>query len=736
MTPDSYSMVILRPLITAILILNGAISAITAVILWSYKHTRLTRYASALVAMMSAATFLYVLEIIDSTLPTKFVWHRFQFITGDVIVPVLWLVFALVYARRDDLLTRRNAALLLVIPVLSMLFAIFNEPLQLIWVSEYVGPAPIYDVRSVGFGGWSFVHVAWVYLVTIASVYLLLQAMGRAPEVYRAQVRALVLALVLPILAGYLNVPMPDLPVRLIPVAISLGGLLVVWSFMRYRLLELTPIARDVILESMQDGVLVLDAENRVLDVNQTAVSFFNISTRQMIGQPIDQLVDNWGRLAGRLMRPERQGQLVVNGRSFDVTSVQLRNQEQEAIGSILTLRDITQQRLLEEEFRQAQKMEALGLLTGGVAHDLNNVLTVIRSYTDLLLHERTGLEMRPRRYAEAVKKASLQASDLVQQLLSFSRKQVWEPKLVNLNELVEDVVQMVARLIGEQIKIETELVRDPKPVEADPNQLRQLILNLAINARDAMPQGGTLTLRTQHCHVGDGMQTMNGRLAPGEYAVLAVQDTGVGMDEVLQQRIFEPFFTTKGAGQGTGLGLAIVTGVVAQAEGGIVVESAVGQGTTFTIYLPVMGVGLETAVADADNSNTWATGSETILLAEDEESVLELVEEVLEEQGYQLLTAKDAMGAITLSDAYPGTIDLLLTDVIMPGMNGRELAESLRAARPALKILYMSGYTRDVLAQNLNLDHPVRLLRKPFTPEELVNYVRDVLDEDTLTRP
>ncbi|MCA9996660.1 MAG: response regulator, partial [Anaerolineales bacterium] len=631
---------------------------------------------------------------------------------------------------------RRNAALLLVIPILSTLFAIFNEPLQLIWVSEYVGPAPIYDVRSVGFGGWSFVHVAWVYLVTIASVYLLLQAMGRAPEVYRAQVRALVLAMVLPILAGYLNVPMPDLPVRLIPVAISLGGLLVVWSFMRYRLLELTPIARDVILENMQDGVIVLDAENRVLDVNQTAVSFLNASPRKLVGQPIDQLVDSWARLAGRLAQPDRQGRLMVNGRSFDVTAVQLRNQAQEAIGAILTLRDTTQQRLLEEEFRQAQKMEALGLLTGGVAHDLNNVLTVIRSYTDLLLHERTGLEMRPRRYAEAVKKASLQASELVQQLLSFSRKQVWEPRLVSLNEVVDDVVQMVTRLIGEQIKIETVLVRDPRLVEADPNQLRQLILNLAINARDAMPQGGTLTLRTQHHRAVDGMPTMNGRLAPGEYAVLMVEDTGIGMDELLLQRIFEPFFTTKGVGQGTGLGLAIVTGVVAQAEGGIVVESQPGSGTKFIIYLPVAGGEEETAVAATDDSRKWATGSETILLAEDEESVLELVEEVLEEQGYQLLTAKDAMGAITLSDAYPGTIDLLLTDVIMPGMNGRELAESLRASRPDIKILYMSGYTRDVLAQNLNLDRPVRLLRKPFTPEELINSVRDVLDDETLAHP
>lgn len=728
-------MVILRPLITAILILNGAISAITAVILWSYKHTRLTRYASALVAMMSAATFLYVLEIIDSTLPPKFVWHRFQFITGDVVVPVLWLVFSSVYARRDDLLTRRNMGLMLTIPVLSAVFAILNEPLQLIWVNEYVGPAPIYDVRSVGFGGWSFVHVAWVYLVTIASIYLLLQAMGRAPEVYRAQVRALVVAMVLPILAGYLNVPLPDLPVRLVPVATGFGGLLVVWSFMRYRLLELTPIARGVILENMQDGVIVLDAESRVLDVNQTAVSFLNSSTRQMVGQPIVQHVAEWERLAGRLARPGRLGQLVVNGRSLDVASVQLYNESQEVIGSIITLRDMTQQRLLEEEFRQAQKMEALGLLTGGVAHDLNNVLTVIRSYTDLLLHERTGLEMRPRRYAEAVKKASLQATDLVQQLLSFSRKQVWEPKLVNLNELVEDVVQMVTRLIGEQIKIQTDLVRDLRPVEADPNQLRQLILNLAINARDAMPQGGTLTLRTGVART-EGLQVVNGRLAAGEYALLAVQDTGVGMDEALQQRIFEPFFTTKGAGQGTGLGLAIVLGVVAQAEGGVVVESAVGQGTTFMIYLPVTGVGGETAVAAVREETVWATGSETILLAEDEESVLELVEEVLEEQGYRLLTAKDAMGAITLSDAYPGTIDLLLTDVMMPGMNGRELAESLRAARPTLKILYMSGYTHDVLAQKLDLNHPVRLLRKPFTPEELVNYVRDVLDDDVLTHP
>lgn len=728
-------MVIFRPLVTAILILNGAISAITAVILWSYKHTRLTRYASALVAMIAAATFFYVLEIIDSTLPTKFVWHRFQFITGDVVVPLLWLIFAVVYARRDELLTRGRVALVLLLPILSILFAIFNEQLQLIWVGEYVGPAPIYDVRSVGFGSWSFVHVAWVYAVTIASVYLLLQAMGRAPEVYRAQVRALVLAMLLPIVAGYLNVPLPEMPVRLIPAAISFGGLLVVWSFMRYRLLELTPIARDVILENMQDGVIVLDTEGRVLDLNSTAVSFFNLNMRQTIGQPIEQVVDEWPRLLVRLARPERQGRLLANGRSLDVTAVNLRNQEQEVIGSILTLRDITQQQLLEEEFRQAQKMEALGLLAGGVAHDLNNVLTVIRSYTDLLLHERTGLEMRPRRYAEAVKKSSLQASDLVQQLLTFSRKQVWQPQLVNLNDIVADVVQMVNRLIGEQITIQTDLTRDPKPVEADPNQLRQLIINLAINARDAMPQGGMLTIRTQNQTLSHA-KTITGQLAAGAYVALMVQDTGTGMDAATQERIFEPFFTTKQAGQGTGLGLAIVMGVVAQAEGGIVVESELGVGTTFHVYLPVVSSSAVAIANEQPMATPWATGSETILLAEDEESVLELVEEVLEEQGYQLLSAKDAMGAITISEAYPGTIDLLLTDVIMPGMNGRELAESLRASRPHLKIMYMSGYTKDIISQNLNVSHGTRLLQKPFTPEALIKMVRDVLDDDTLTHP
>jgi signal transduction histidine kinase/CheY-like chemotaxis protein len=456
---------------------------------------------------------------------------------------------------------------------------------------------------------------------------------------------------------------------------------------------------------------------------------------RQTIGQPIEQVVDEWPRLMGRLARPERQGRLLANGRSLDVTAVNLRNQEQEVIGSILTLRDITQQQLLEEEFRQAQKMEALGLLAGGVAHDLNNVLTVIRSYTDLLLHERTGLEMRPRRYAEAVKKSSLQASDLVQQLLTFSRKQVWQPQLVNLNDIVADVVQMVNRLIGEQIAIQTDLTRDPKPVEADPNQLRQLIINLAINARDAMPQGGMLTIRTQNQTLPH-TETITGRLTAGAYVALLVQDTGTGMDAATQERIFEPFFTTKQTGQGTGLGLAIVMGVVTQAEGGIVVESELGVGTTFHVYLPVVSSSAVAMANEQPMATPWATGSETILLAEDEESVLELVEEVLEEQGYQLLSAKDAMGAITISEAYPGTIDLLLTDVIMPGMNGRELAESLRASRPHLKIMYMSGYTKDIISQNLNVSHGTRLLQKPFTPETLIKMVRDVLDDDTLAHP
>jgi PAS domain S-box-containing protein len=389
---------------------------------------------------------------------------------------------------------------------------------------------------------------------------------------------------------------------------------------------------------------------------------------------------------------------------------------------------DITQRKQLEDELRQAQKMEAVGQLAGGVAHDFNNLLTVITGRSALLLG-RLKADDPLRRSIEQIQKTADRAAALTRQLLAFSRKQVLQRKVLDLNTTVSDMSAMLRRLIGEDI----DLLLTPGPgaghVNADPGQLEQVLLNLAVNARDAMPRGGTLGVETDNVRLDAEPPDRPNALPPGPYAVLRVMDTGVGMDAATQARIFEPFFTTKAPGKGTGLGLSMVHGVVRQHGGAIRVRSVPGGGTTFEIYLPQVEAPTETNGADEAGSRP-ATGQETILLVEDEEDVRALAREVLERQGYTVLEAGDGVQALQCCEAEGDRIDFILTDVVMPRMSGRELVDRVRAARPDMRVLYMSGYTEDAIVRHGVLDSSIRLLSKPFRPIDLIEKVREVLDK------
>jgi PAS domain S-box-containing protein len=393
-------------------------------------------------------------------------------------------------------------------------------------------------------------------------------------------------------------------------------------------------------------------------------------------------------------------------------------------------MEDITETRTLELQLRQAQKMEAIGRLAGGIAHDFNNLLMVISGYSEFLL-ERLGPDPKLRGPAQEISNATQRATSLTRQLLAFSRKQMLAPKVLDLNEVVAENLKMLTRMIGEDI----DLVMVPGPalgaVRADPGQIDQVIMNLAVNARDAMPHGGKLTIETANVTLDENFTRTHSPLTPGDYIMLALSDTGIGMDSETQSRIFEPFFTTKGA-KGTGLGLSTVYGIVKQSGGFIFVDSQPQRGTSFRAYFPRVDAREDPAATQESLSLSRAShGQETILLVEDESNLRRLARHYLETQGYKILEAEDGAAALQIVDGYPGTINLLLTDVIMPGMNGRELAAHISQLLPEVRVLYMSGYTEDAVGHDGTLDAGISLLQKPFSLPALRDRVREVLDSE-----
>ncbi|MBI3965061.1 MAG: response regulator, partial [Chloroflexi bacterium] len=363
----------------------------------------------------------------------------------------------------------------------------------------------------------------------------------------------------------------------------------------------------------------------------------------------------------------------------------------------------------------------------GGIAHDFNNMLGVILGHTELLLAE-PDLNRSFRADLADIRDAATRSADLVRQLLAFSRKQVLQPKVLNLNETVSGTTKMLRRLIGEDVELKTSLDPVLRPVKADPGQIEQVLLNLATNARDAMPRGGRLTISTTNTALRRGRRPQGDGLPAGQYVVVTVSDSGGGMDAATQERIFEPFFTTKEQGKGTGLGLATVYGIIKQSGGHVAVESQLGHGTTFRIYLPA----IEQAAAlgsEQTECNRLIRGLENILLVEDEPGLRHLIQHVLERAGYTVLAAGNGAEALERAGRHVDRIHLAIVDVVMPGLNGCELAESLRQQYPGMRALYMSGYSDDILSRHGALAEDVALLPKPFTPAALTRRIREVLD-------
>ena len=495
------------------------------------------------------------------------------------------------------------------------------------------------------------------------------------------------------------------------------------------------------VLNNTLDAIVTIDEKGTVSMINRAGAKLFGRPESEVVGQNVNMLMpdpyhkEHDGYLANYMQTGiakiigigrEVQG-LRKDGSVFplDLAVTEFRLENKRYFVGIL--RDISDRKKLEAQLQQSQKMEAFGQLAGGVAHDFNNLLTVISGYANLLFAQLPASDPKTK-MIDQIRLAGERAASLTRQLLAFSRRQILEPRILDVNDIVRDIEKMLRRLIGEDLSLTTVLGSNLHSVKVDPGQLGQVITNLCLNSRDAMPQGGKITIETSDVELDESYVEKHQEVRCGQFVLVAISDTGCGMTPEVMARVFEPFFTTKGVGHGTGLGLAVVHGIIKQSGGSIEVYSEVGVGTTFKIYLPA--IQQQTAVLFGNSMEPPLSGSGTILLVEDEESLRELGVLILEECGYTVLEASDGEAALRIIANDPDRIDLLVTDVVMPQMGGRKLAEILREKRPELRVLFMSGYTDDAVVRHGVLQANVNFLQKPFSPSALSKRVREILDQ------
>jgi PAS domain S-box-containing protein len=600
------------------------------------------------------------------------------------------------------------------VAVLSIILALIPALLLSDVVESRLVVFAVAIMVSAWYGGWKPGLVATSFALTV-SAYFSLQA-ARSPADYRKAVIHLTLFVFVALLICSFN-----------------GALRAAQESLRRSEFNFRSLVTNA-----PYGVCSCDSAGIILNANPALVAMLDFcSASELVGQNLGNLYTDsqqWFTLADHLRSLKKFAGLSADWKTKNGAPILVRlsgrafRGENNAIFFELFAEDVTERRALEQQLRHAQKMEAVGRLAGGIAHDFNNLLMVICGYSEFLL-ERIGSNPALRNPTQEIAKAAERATTLTRQLLAFSRKQMLAPQLMDLNAVVTENLKMLTRLIGEDIALIMVPGGNLGAVKADPGQIEQVIMNLAVNARDAMPQGGKLTIETANVTLDEDYAQFHSSVKPGEYVMLALSDTGIGMDSETQSHIFEPFYTTKGT-KGTGLGLSTVYGIVQQSEGYVWLYSEPNKGTTFKIYLPRVSASNDRVASEAVVTQFEPVrGQETILLVEDEATLRELARLALEKQGYTLIEAGDGAGAMQLSYAHQGAIHLLLTDVIMPGMNGRELANQLTERRPEMKVLYMSGYTENAIGHNRTLDAGITLLQKPFTLSALAAKVREVLD-------
>jgi PAS domain S-box-containing protein len=878
--------------------------------------------------MLSVAlwSLAYVFELGSPDLGTKVLWAKIKYI-GIVSVPMAWLFFVLMFTKQEQWLASRKIVFLTIIPIITLLLVWTNDLHGLIWSSIGTNNSSLSPMPVLTHGAWFWIQTIYSYLILLFATILVLEALIRSSHLYSHQTVGLLISILAPWAGNVLHftgsTPLPDMD--LTPFAFTLTGFALAWSVFGFGLLNIVSVAQEQFIESMSDIVIVINALNRIVDLNPAAQRIIGVTGSEAIGQAATKVLANWSDLlvhthnitniteahseivldekkeqrryfdlnisplfdqnhllAGRLIvlrditkrkqaeevlqrahdelerevenrtaellvanedlkceikermsaeeklrksltligkakrewestvdslpqficLVDNQGSIlrtnrtverwnleqVVNvkgrkihelfhprcidpdcylkdfwphawrglacGQSAEVEvedgvmerylHIQVqpipaqahRKGEETTSYAVVVLNDITERKraeseiaVLEEQLRQAQKMEAIGRLTGGIAHDFNNLLTPITGYAQLAMRTLSPSDPMHADLQE-IQNSADRAAKLIRQMMSFSRRQPLKPQVVNVNNVLLDLGKMLRRLIGEHIELVTLPDPDLGSVKVDPGQFEQVIVNLAVNARDAMSKGGKLILETSNVSLDKDYTYQHGGINPGKYIRVTVSDTGDGMTEQVKARLFEPFFTTKEDGKGTGLGLATCYGIIKQSGGHILVYSELDQGTTFKIYLPFIEEDVS-SLPMRDNAGYLPRGNETVLVVEDEPLVRNLAVRILREHGYTVLEAANGHEAMYIVDQHvEEKIHLLLTDVVMPHMGGKELAESVKTLRSDTKVLFTSGYTDNVLALHHNLLSPdIAFLEKPFSPGALLRKTREVLD-------
>ncbi|MFB3886025.1 MAG: histidine kinase N-terminal 7TM domain-containing protein [Thermodesulfobacteriota bacterium] len=864
----------------------------------------------------------YAFELGTVNLQTRLFWTRIKFL-GIVLVPVAWFFFTLKHSGREEWLKLKKIAFLVTIPTITFFLIWTNEYHGLFWNLSRPDRTTPLPMQFSLYGPWFWVHTSYSYLLLFVGSILLIRTLIGSPYLNRGQGIALLISVLSPWAGNALSIlnlsPFQNLD--LTPFAFTLTGIGLAWSLFQFRLLDIVPAARETVIEGMSDAVIVMDAQNRIVDINPSAQRLVGRSPSGSIGQPFETVLSNWPDLIDRhRIRSEVHSETVrfenEGRRYFDLSISTLRDRHGVVTGRLMVLRDITERKqaeetlqnahdelekkvkdrtaelllvneqlkkeieerawaeeelkeslkligtakrewesttdslaqliclfdnwgyilranrmvekwnlgdvknikgktahellhpncpdpscymkdvwpeiwervvkgkpadfevedqtlkrylhfqvrpispqkyakdeeiashavavvtditetkraerertVLEDQLRQSQKMEAVGRLAGGIAHDFNNLLTPIVGYSQLARRRlSSGDPMRD--YLQEIEKAAERAATLIRQLLTFSRRQPLKSQILNLNNVLMDMDKMLRRIIGEHIELITIPASNLGSVKVDPSQFEQVLVNLAINARDAMANGGKLILETSNVSFDSDYIHHHAGISPGNYVMVAISDTGCGMQPEIRERIFEPFFTTKGRSGGTGLGLSTVHGIIKESQGYILVYSEPDKGTTFKIYLPRVEAEA-IALPPRDEIGYLPKGDETILLVEDETSVRNLTAHVLREQGYTVLEAANGSEALSVVlDRAVEPIHLLFTDVVMPQMGGKELAERLKTMQPNTKILFTSGYPDSTIIYQGLLDPDVDFIAKPLSPSSLARKVREVLDK------
>jgi len=564
---------------------------------------------------------------------------------------------------------------------------------------------------SAWYGGWKPGLAATSFALTVSAYYSL--AGEHTPDDYRKAIIQLALFVIVALMICWLNAALRTAQEGLRRSEANFRSLVTNAPYGICRcdsagiIVEANPAMVEMLEYKSAWDITGLNLANLHADSQH----WFNLVDQLRSGKRFDELVVDWLCQSGKIITVRLSG-------------CSIRGEKSETFFELIA-EDVTEHRALEQQLRQAQKMEAIGRLAGGIAHDFNNLLMVISGYCEFLV-EGTANDPKLRGPAQEIANAAERATTLTRQLLAFSRKQMLAPKVLDLNAIVTENLKMLTRVIGEDIELVMASGEDLGAVKADPGQIEQVIMNLAVNARDAMPKGGKLTIETGNISLDDNYARFHAPLKPGEYVMLAISDTGTGMDSETLSHIFEPFFTTKETGKGTGLGLSMVYGIIKQSNGYIMAYSEPGRGTTFKIYFPRTQ---ESVSPIQKPEEEIPRGTETVMIVEDEAALRELTCVLLEDAGYTVLESSGAEDAIETAKGLQRKIDLLLTDIVMPRLDGRELANQMVSLRPNLKVLYMSGYTDDVIVHRGILKQMTMLVQKPFTKSTLLRKVRETLD-------